>query len=232
MPNSPTAILLNYQQQFGPVLPFNLNADFVCPLDFSNQNALLANQDLENTAQFNAFIQEMLQQQQATIGIGGYLENRIIYRRSQLFAHDLSHRSIHLGIDIWAEAGTPVLAPLAGVVHSFRDNAHFGDYGPTVILRHTLENFKFFTLYGHLSRQSLAHLQTGDLFLKGQAIGTIGAFPENGDWPPHLHFQVITNMLGLQGDFPGVCSVADQLKYAQLCPDPNLILQCRHVTAF
>lgn len=229
---TPTAILANHQQQFGPVLPLDLNSKAVCRLDFSSNNALLANKNLENTRKFDAFVQQMLQQQYAMVGIGGYLENRIIYRRSGLFSGEILNRTIHLGVDIWAEAGTPVLAPLNGIVHSFQDNAFFGDYGPTIILEHTLENFKFCSLYGHLSRQSLQNLQTGTSFVKGQELGTIGPFPENGDWPPHLHFQVITNMLGLKGDFPGVCSIKDQKTYAQLCPDPNLILQSWHLTAF
>ncbi|RDC63560.1 peptidoglycan DD-metalloendopeptidase family protein [Adhaeribacter pallidiroseus] len=232
MPVSPTVLLTKHQTQFGPVLPLDLNANTVCRLDFSAHNALLASENLENTGQFAAFVNKLLQQQQATVGIGGYLENRIIYRRSKLFAGDLANRSIHLGVDIWVEAGTPVLAPLAGVVHSFKDNVFFGDYGPTIILEHTIKNFKFFTLYGHLGRQSLRNLHPGDVFTIGQELGTIGTFPENGDWPPHLHFQVISHMLGLQGDFPGVCSLADLNKFAQLCPDPNLILQCRHLTAF
>jgi murein DD-endopeptidase MepM/ murein hydrolase activator NlpD len=228
----PTALFTTYQSLFGPVLPLDLNAETVCRLDFSAQNALLENQNLENTKQFAAFVNKMLAQQQATVGIGGYLENRVIYRRSRLFAGETSDRQIHLGVDIWVEAGTPVLAPMDGIIHSFKDNAFFGDYGPTIILEHTIANFKFFTLFGHLNRQSLLHLHAGDFFMKGQAIGAVGSYPENGDWPPHLHFQVITDMLGQHGDFPGVCSLTDQKKYAQLCPDPNLILQCRHVTAF
>jgi len=232
MEASPSAVLAQYAAQFGPVLPIDLNSDAVCRLDFTSDNYWLVNQNLANTAQFAALVHKLLQQQNASVGLGGYLENRVIYRRSALFAGPEANRSIHLGVDIWAPAGTPVLVPLAAQVHSWQDNARFGDYGPTIILEHALPNLRFYTLYGHLSQQSLEHLRAGDTLEKGQTLGAIGSFPENGDWPPHLHFQVITDMQGRQGDFPGVCTPAEKITYAHLCPDPNLILQSRHLTAF
>ncbi|QNF34873.1 peptidoglycan DD-metalloendopeptidase family protein [Adhaeribacter swui] len=228
----PDAVLAELSSLAGPVVPIDLNSDLVCRLDFTAQNTLLSDYNLENTVSFDALIEQMLQQKNARVGIGGYLENRVIYRRSRLFDQTNTNRSIHLGVDIWAEAGTPVLAPLAATVHSFQDNAQFGDYGPTIILEHQLPDFKFFTLYGHLSRSSLHDLHVGKIFNKGEQVGFIGDFPENGDWPPHLHFQLITDMMSQTGDFPGVCSPNEKTMYAQLCPDPNLLLQCRHLTAF
>ncbi len=69
------------------------------------------------------------------------------------------HRTIHIGLDLFADAGTPVFAPLAGTIHAFSDNAQPQDYGPVIILRHeTDDGTEFFTLYGHLSRESLARL--------------------------------------------------------------------------
>jgi murein DD-endopeptidase MepM/ murein hydrolase activator NlpD len=147
----------------------------------------------------------------------------MIYHRSNHFKGE-EPRTIHLGVDIWTEAGTPVFAPLSGKVHSFRDNAGFGDYGPTIILEHLLDDTLFYTLYGHLSRASLAGLHQGQLFEKGAVLGEIGPYPENGDWPPHLHFQIITDMLGMEGDFPGVASVSKRNFYLSICPDPMLIL--------
>ncbi|MDX5345953.1 MAG: peptidoglycan DD-metalloendopeptidase family protein, partial [Hymenobacteraceae bacterium] len=149
------------------------------------------------------------------------------YERSTLFEGSDQYRSIHLGVDIWADAGTEVLAPLDGKVHSFRDNNNFGDYGPTLILEHQLENKIFYTLYGHLSRSSLIGLVEDNVFRKGERIGWIGNYPENGNWPPHLHFQIITDMEGRKGDFPGVVAKQEREKYQQLCPDPNLIVRCQ-----
>ena len=65
-----------------------------------------------------------------------------------------SWRTVHIGLDLFAPPGTPVLAPLDGVVHSVADNASPLDYGPTVILEHEAGpgGPPFYTLYGHLSR--------------------------------------------------------------------------------
>jgi len=214
---------------FGPVVPPDLNGQNVCRLDFTAQNKLLQEADLQDTTQFDHLVNQLLQNQQATIGVGGYLENRFIYSRSTHFSTSEEQRSIHLGVDIWLDAFTPVLAPLAGQVHSFKDNNNFGDYGPTIILLHELENFTFYTLYGHLTRSSLASLQVGQAINKGAEFAQVGPYPENGDWPPHLHFQVMTDMLGMAGDFPGVCAPSQQDKYAQICLDPNLLLKSKYL---
>ena len=68
---------------------------------------------------------------------------------------------MHIGLDLWIKAGTPVLSALDGKVHSFDFNAGFGDYGPTIILEHQLEDQTFYTLYGHLSLDSLDGLKIG-----------------------------------------------------------------------
>jgi murein DD-endopeptidase MepM/ murein hydrolase activator NlpD len=111
------------------------------------------------------------------------------------------------------------------VVHSAQDNALFGDYGPTVILTHELDGATFHTLYGHLSRESLAGKEPGAVIKRGERIGTFGAPPINGDWPPHLHFQIIVDMLGKVGDYPGVAAESQRELYLTLCPDANLILR-------
>ncbi len=134
-------------------------------------------------------------------------------------------RTVHIAIDIFMAPGSPVLAPLAGRVHGVRDNAARLDYGPTVILEHSPEGAPpFYTLYGHLTRASVARLTAGDRVERGQQIATIGPAPENGDWPPHVHFQVIADMLDMQGDFPGVAAASARAAWLSLCPDPNLIL--------
>ena len=117
-----------------------------------------------------------------------------------------------------------MFAPLAGVVHSFQDNANFGDYGPTIILEHTYEGKPLYSLYGHLTRSSLDGLYEGKPVQAGDKLAEIGPYPENGDWPPHLHVQLMTDMLGRRGDFPGVCSLNDRAYYLSICPDPNQLL--------
>jgi 4-aminobutyrate aminotransferase-like enzyme len=128
-------------------------------------------------------------------------------------------------MDIFVPAGSDVFAPLDGTVHSFRDNAARLDYGPTIILEHApASGVRFFTLYGHLSRASLAGLEPGQTVRKGERLGAVGAIDENGGWPPHLHFQVIADMLGKSGDFPGVAPHGRRDLWTALSPDPNAIL--------
>jgi hypothetical protein len=118
-----------------------------------------------------------------------------------------------------------VRAPFAGTVRSVRDNAARLDYGPTVILEHTGPVGPFWTLYGHLERASIAGLADGDAVEAGQVVGRIGPFPENGDWPPHLHFQIVTDLLGFDGEFPGVALPRERSVWRSFSPDPNLILR-------
>ena len=124
-------------------------------------------------------------------------------------------------------AGTEVCAPLDGVVHSFANNAAPFDYGPCIVLEHRVEDdlgeLRFFTLYGHLSLESLVGLRPGTLFRKGEPLATLGDFPVNGNWPPHLHLQLVLDMLDGSGDFIGSCLPSERPLWLSLCPDPNLV---------
>lgn len=228
------ALLRRHAAEFGPVLPLDLNAATVTRLDFSATNLTVLNADLRDTVAFNELVNTLLAKAGATVGIGGYLENRVIYRRSPHFGPGAAEeaRSLHLGVDVWVPASTPVLAPLPAMVHSLADNDNFGDYGPTVILQHKLEETVFYSLYGHLSRAEWRALRVGQQLAKGEAFATVGPFPENGDWPPHLHFQLIADMGHHSGDFPGVARPSEREIWAALCPDPNLVLQSHHGLAW
>jgi murein DD-endopeptidase MepM/ murein hydrolase activator NlpD len=218
-----SGLILQASARMAPLLPFSLDKRNTVPLDLSAGNLRLLQINFTHTETLNDFIFAEIRAAEARAAIGGYNEERILYSRSGHFG-GTEPRTIHLGVDVWTEAGTPVFAPLAGKVHSFRDNAGFGDYGPTVILEHRLPGIVFFTLYGHLSRTSLSDLFEGKYLEAGQAVGAIGPYPENGDWPPHLHFQLITDMLGLKGDFPGVAALSQRSRYLSLCPDPTFLL--------
>jgi 4-aminobutyrate aminotransferase-like enzyme/Ser/Thr protein kinase RdoA (MazF antagonist) len=153
------------------------------------------------------------------VGIGRWDEPRLIYT-----APFFEGRTIHLGIDLFAPPGTPVHAPLRGSVHAMADNAQPQDYGPVVILRHeTDDSTPFYTLYGHLSRETLGRLTVGQTIERGALIGTLGAIEENGNWPPHLHLQLIVDLLGMGTDFPGVGTAAQRDVWRSLSPDPSLL---------
>ncbi len=159
-----------------------------------------------------------------TLRAGGYDEDRAIYA-GEAFTNGDEPRTIHLGIDIAAPARTEVFAPLAGTVHSFRDNAAPFDYGPTIILEHIVApDLTFHTLYGHLSCESLATLRVGRAFAAGDGIATLGTSEINGNWPPHLHFQIILDIGDWQGDFPGVFRRSQRDYWRLVSPDPRPLL--------
>ena len=58
----------------------------------------------------------------------------------------------------------------------------------------------------------------------GDKIAEIGDSNVNGGWPPHLHFQIITDMLGQKGNFDGVAPPSQRIIWKAISPDPNLIL--------
>ena len=162
---------------------------------------------------------------------GGYGEDRADYTSPLFASGDEEPRTVHLGIDVFAPAGAEVFAPLAGVIHSFADNARPEDYGPTIILTHEPQpGVGFHTLYGHLSRESLSGLTEGMPVAQGQRIATLGDRSVNGGWPPHLHFQITLDMLGLKGDFPGVCRRSERDRWLALCPDPAPLLGLQLLT--
>src|SRR5215472_3901210 len=161
-------------------------------------------------------------------GIGRYNEARPLYNSPAFGDKEnptAERRTIHLGIDLFVEPGTPLRAPLDGVVHTLANNAAPFDYGPLVIVRHeTTDAEEFFTLYGHLTTQTLEKLKVGQRILRGEEFAQVGTSSENGGWPPHLHFQIILDLLDLGDDFPGVAYASQRTVWTSLSPDPNLLL--------
>ena len=156
---------------------------------------------------------------------GGYGEDRAIYDTPIFNPPGAEPRTIHLGLDVFAPTGTPVFAPLAGSVHSLKRNDNAKDYGPTLILEHRPEDgLVFHTLYGHLGPEVLGQLKPGDTVHAGDQIATLGTNDVNGGWAPHLHFQVILDLMDRSGDFPGVCTKSDADSWLTLCPDPRPLL--------
>jgi murein DD-endopeptidase MepM/ murein hydrolase activator NlpD len=211
--------------QYSPVVPVSEN-DTLIALDFTANNKNLDEAVVGDTERFAAYINQTLYAASARYGIGGYNEHRTIYSRSAVFdaAGANEPRRLHLGTDIWGVAGTPVFAPLDGRVHSLAFNNAYGDYGTLIILQHDAAGETFYTLYGHLNKASLQHLKENQLIQAGQQISSFGEPHENGHWPPHLHFQIINDLQGYVGDYPGVCRYSQREIYLQNCPDPDLIL--------
>jgi len=219
-------LLRKFQHIYHAVVPFNKANDKLLLMDFTTTNKTLTPEIFDDTEKFSSYMNTQLQNANALYGIGGYNENRAIYSRSKHFDSLLNKepRRIHLGIDIWGKEDTPVFAPLGGMVHSFAYNDQFGDYGATIVLLHQLDGMPFYTLYGHLSLEDIATLKDGEYISIGQEFAHFGNTKENGNWPPHLHFQVIENMELKRGDYPGVCTITEREKYLSNCTDPDFIL--------
>ncbi|PWB72421.1 MAG: peptidase M23 [Holophagae bacterium] len=221
------AALRRHRGTFAPVIPVDLGVGEPVIFDLSSTNRELEHVRIHDTVAFSEYLFEQIATRRPPVGIGRWDEDRVQYRHSPLFDDAVERRSVHLGIDLFVVAGTPVHAPLPARLHSFADNDRLGDYGPTIILEHQLDGVHFFTLYGHLSRPSLAGLEPSLAFAACDRIGWVGEQHENGSWPPHLHFQIIADLLGMTGDFPGVAAPSQRARLLDLCPDPNLILGIR-----
>jgi murein DD-endopeptidase MepM/ murein hydrolase activator NlpD len=213
-----------YRGHFHPVVPFDKNCDRLLLFDFTSSNLALSEEVVNDTEQFASYINFQLRTHQCTYGIGGYNEHRTVYARSRHFDASEEPRRLHLGTDIWGPAGTKVMAPADGIVHSFAFNHNDSDYGATILLTHNLDGLSFHTLYGHLSLNSLKNLEEGKRISRGEVFTEFGMRFENGNWPPHLHFQVILDLQGWQGDYPGVGKYSEKSFWLDNCPDPDLIL--------
>lgn len=195
-------------------------------IDLSVFNQELTKEHLEKADEFENYIENHLIKNNAHVAYGGYCEERNLYKRSVAFKdNNTPERNIHIGLDLWLKAESVINAPLEGTVHSFKNNIGLGDYGPTIILEHQLKNEKFYTLYGHLSLKTIENIKVGQLFKKGEVMATLGNSNVNGNYAPHLHFQIIKNIENYWGDYPGVCNKEEIDFYTENCPDPNLILK-------
>ena len=168
-------------------------------------------------------IDERVAEAGADFAIGLYGEDRAIYK-GDAFEAGSARRTVHLGVDLFAPAGEPVHAPFAGTVAFIHDDAVAFGFGPTVLLEHRTDGGDvFWTLYGHLSRRSVQKLSLGQKIARGEAFTAFGDATENGNWSPHLHFQVVTDHLGLEGRMHGV-GVRDQWQvWRAASPDPSTV---------
>ncbi len=209
---------------FSPITPFDFREENYCLLDLTAKNPELSSIDFGNIDAFNNYVSDTLEKAKVKVALGGWLEKRIVYNQKSHFQGE-DQRCYHLGVDIWAEAYTPIFAPEDCSIHSYKNNSTDGDYGPTIVLKSNAQ--EIFYLFGHLSLTSLERLKNRKRIRKGEHFSEMGPYPENGNWPPHLHFQVMTTMEGRVGDFPGVCSEKELSHYRNICLNPNPFLNLK-----
>ena len=210
---------------FGNIFKFNLVDVNKSILKLNSKSLLLKGNP--NNQEITKRVNKIYNIDNSKIGIGLYKEKRKVYKGNN-FVSDLSineRRNIHLGIDIFIKHETDLYAPFNGKIVILKNNSFKYDYGPTLVLEHKHKNIKFYTLYGHLSKIILKKFKIGKKIRKGEWIGRIGRTNENGNWLPHLHFQIIIDLLGKKENFPGVGEEFLIDVWSKISPDPNLILR-------
>ncbi|WP_343715164.1 aminotransferase class III-fold pyridoxal phosphate-dependent enzyme [Inquilinus sp.] len=212
--------------RFAPVLETRPAADQVAILDWDRHGANAGIlEELTDPAALSAWCERQLAQGGATVGIGRYREDRPVYRAAHFETPDpAERRSIHLGLDLFAPAGTPIRAPIDGVVEAVGDEPAAGGFGGHLLLRHaTDDGTPFWTLYGHLRPTSLAGLAPGRAVAAGDRIAVLGDLAENGHWPPHLHLQLLTHLLEMGVGIWGVAPKSQLEVWESISPDPNIV---------
>lgn len=230
-----TTITWLRQSAAADVLQLPDNTPF-CPIDLSAGSQRLAGSPAAWTCDcLQAVIDRF--HRESGVAVGRYMEPRLLYADDHFatasddpadtFATE--RRTVHLGIDLFAPAGTPVCAAFAGVVHRVDDCPEPLDYGTLIILKHEpADGVCFYSLYGHLAAGT--RVAAGQSVERGEVIAELGDASENGGWPPHIHFQLATDLLQTDRNFPGVCRASQQAAWAWTCPDPSAVLRLPDAT--
>ena len=209
----------------------SIGCNTIQPLDLSVSSKWLGHEkDFNDLDHFQYRLNKLQGEHPSKILAGGYLEPRPIYTTSsydKIGNKGRESRSIHLGVDFWLPEATPVHALFDGEVVTAVNDAGDKEYGGLVIIRHREEGLEFYTLYGHLSVGSATRHKLGVHLKAGDEIGVLGSREENGNWSPHLHFQIMLSMLHFKIDFPGVAYHSQISVWKSLCPDPNLLFKAK-----
>ena len=214
----------------------SLDKQKIFPLDLSISSDWLGQpSEFNNLNWFDFQLGEIQKEHPGKIIAGGYLESRPLYTDSayeKMGNEGLEHRCVHLGIDFWVPKNTPINSIFdAEVVYAVNDVGN-KKYGGLLILKHLEDGIEFFTLYGHLSASISNRFKAGDKVKKGDEIGFIGTSTENGNWAPHLHFQIMLSLMNYKNDFPGVAYFNEIKCWSSVCPDPNLLFAFEELQTF
>ncbi|MCR9200924.1 MAG: aminotransferase class III-fold pyridoxal phosphate-dependent enzyme [Planctomycetaceae bacterium] len=236
-PRSQVSTTITWLQQHpaADVLPLSGSPDYV-PIDLSAGSPRLTGSPAAWTCDsLQAVIDEF--SRESGVAVGRYMEPRLLYADDHFAAASddpadtfaTERRTVHLGIDLFAPAGTPVCPAFAGIVHRVDDCPEPLDYGTLIILKHEpADGVFFYSLYGHLA--PAVRVIVGQSVKPGEVIAELGDASENGGWPPHIHFQLATDLLQTDRNFPGVCRASEQSAWAWTCPDPSAVLRLPDAT--
>ena len=189
-------------------------------------------QDFNNLDLLQFKIDQLQKEIPTKIIAGGYLEPRALYTSTaydKIGNSGRESRSIHLGVDYWLPEFTPIHALFDGEVVIAVNDAGEKEYGGLVVLKHKTKDFDFYTLYGHNTIKSATKHKVGDVILKGEKVAKLANYPENGNWAPHLHFQVMLSLFDYKIDYPGVAYLSQIDVWKSVCPDPNLLFKSKEL---
>jgi 4-aminobutyrate aminotransferase-like enzyme/Ser/Thr protein kinase RdoA (MazF antagonist) len=231
-PQSETVIkwLRKNQKKIGPLIETDLQTEPFVVFNFSVGSLEYGSlHEIQDTTIFTKIVTNRIEEVGVKTGVGRYNEPRLVnIKKEQKHAQYDSAETptIHLGMDLYLAPGESILAPLDGIIHSLANNQGYRENGPTLILEHKAgdTNLTFYTMYSHLSKNSFAKLAPGRSVKKGEQIGQVGAPPENGNWPPSVHFQLVCDLFDMHGDFPSYALPSQRELWRSICPDPNIML--------
>lgn len=199
------------------------------PLDLSVSSKWIGHEyEFNDLDLFEYKLQKLQKKHPDAILAGGYLEPRPLYTSTDFDSignNGRMSRTIHLGVDYWLPEKTPIHAFLDGEVVVANYCEGFKNYGGLIILKHQTSTFDFYSLYGHLSKESIEQIKKQQKIKKGGCIGYLGNQDENGSWATHLHFQLMLSLLGFENDFPGVAYHQQIEVWKSICPDPDLLFK-------
>ena len=164
---------------------------------------------------------------------GGYAENRRMYRRTNCLIRTCLNkgprqeetRSLHLGMDVWGEAGTPVYAPLGGGAQygiQRQDGRLWRNHYPWANLMGWV-----YSLFGHLSRaRTYSHSREGHFISRGRHLPILAGRRITGTGP-HLHFNSSLISGYNDGDYRASVNLVKRADISLNSPDPLFSLSLK-----
>ena len=109
------------------VLDASIPLDKYCFLDLSKSNAQLQQVDVSSSSALQTYINNQIKNNKSMVAFGGYNETRNIYQRSDYFnqTNPEAERNIHIGLDLWLAADSPVFAPLDAKIQWWHHKSHY-----------------------------------------------------------------------------------------------------------
>ena len=216
--------LIDAKENIAPVVPIEILTSPFYRFDLSRHNPDIAHVDMGRPETLRKYIVDTLTERRCGWGFGGWGEDRALYKTHPFFKDKAGDHSIHLGMDIWLPAETPVFVPFTGTVHGFKDNSTDHNYGPSIITEHRIGDASFYILFSHLSLHALDNLKEGATVRSGDQIASVACEEESTELPPHVHLQLITDLGEHNVDFPEVARLSEKNKYMNVCANPESLL--------